>query len=215
MAEPGATALSATGAAVTVAGLAVLGVVAGSRWQADATRRERAAGLEAAIAAAPAVRPAPDYSWERFAPPLVASGEAVVRLQVPAVGLDTVVVEGVGDDELDVAAGHDPRTVYPGVADNSVVSGHRDRQFAALAGIEPGDEVVTVAPYGTWRWTVTGTRIVGKDDPSIIGPSRPSARLTLTTCYPFDWWGRAPDRFVVTAELAPGQLPYGGEAGGP
>ena len=59
-----------------------------------------------------------------------------------------------------------------------------------------GDEVDLETRYGTFRYTVTGTRIVQPDDRSIVvqGPGR---HLTLTTCWP-TWAGSfATRRYVI------------------
>lgn len=137
-------------------------------------------------------------------PPL---GRPVAELTVPAVGLRATVVEGVRDRDLAVGPGHDPRSVLPGLPDNSLFSGHRDRAFRALNGVRPGMAVVTITPYGTFHWVVTGARIVAATDPGILVRT-PATTLTLTTCYPFDYIGRASKRYVVTARLADGQLPF-------
>ncbi len=42
--------------------------------------------------------------------------------------------------------------------------------------------------------------IVGANDKTVIVPT-PTAVLTLTTCYPFIFFGNAPKRFIVSADL--------------
>jgi sortase A len=41
-------------------------------------------------------------------------------------------------------------------------------------------------------------KVVAADDLSVLAPSTESA-LTLVTCYPFQYFGAAPPRFVVHA----------------
>jgi sortase A len=48
------------------------------------------------------------------------------------------------------------------------------------------------------EFEVTGTHIVGPDDVSVLEPT-PDSSLTLITCYPFGYIGRAPKRFIVQA----------------
>jgi hypothetical protein len=47
---------------------------------------------------------------------------------------------------------------------------------------------------------VSDIRIVEPEDVHVLG-DRGGTDLTLVTCYPFDWVGPAPRRFVVHAEL--------------
>jgi len=59
-----------------------------------------------------------------------------------------------------------------------------------------GDEVDLETRYGTFRYAVTGTRVVQPDDRTIVvqGPGR---HLTLTTCWP-TWAGAfATRRFII------------------
>ncbi len=53
---------------------------------------------------------------------------------------------------------------------------------------------------GIFTYKVNGTRIVHKDDKTVIVPTN-HAVLTLTTCYPFNVIGNAPDRYIVSADL--------------
>jgi sortase A len=60
--------------------------------------------------------------------------------------------------------------------------------------------VIVTTPRGMYRYAVTGTRIVEPQDISVLGPT-PDSTLTLVTCYPFDFVGSAPRRFIVHAVL--------------
>jgi sortase A len=51
---------------------------------------------------------------------------------------------------------------------------------------------------GTFRYRVISTEIVEPDDVSVLAPTA-SRALTLVTCYPFRYVGRAPQRFIVHA----------------
>ena len=48
--------------------------------------------------------------------------------------------------------------------------------------------------------TVTGTRVVEPTDVSVLDATS-GTTLTLVTCYPFDYVGSAPQRFIVHATL--------------
>ena len=126
-----------------------------------------------------------------------ARGTPVARVIIPRLGLDEVVVEGVGDDELRAGPGHMIGSVLPGDRGTSVISAHRDRHFHALGGIAVGDTVVTESASGTVVWTVSRIRVVGADDSAL--DTRPTPTLMLTTCWPIRYVGPAPDRLIVEA----------------
>ncbi len=62
----------------------------------------------------------------------IAVGAPVARLVIPRLAFDEIVLEGVGDEELNAEPGHLPGTAFPGEPGNSVVSAHRDRHFNHL-----------------------------------------------------------------------------------
>lgn len=126
-----------------------------------------------------------------------ARGTPVARVTVPRLGLDEVVVEGVGDEELRAGPGHMIGSALPGDSGTSVISAHRDRHFHALGGIAMGDTVVTESASGTVVWTVSRIRVVHADDSALEARTTPT--LMLTTCWPIRYLGPAPDRLIVEA----------------
>ncbi len=125
-------------------------------------------------------------------------GASIARLVIPSIGLDEVVVEGVGSRELAAGPGHLPGSVLPGEAGNSVISAHRDRHFRRLDKVHVGDTVVTETNRGPVTWRVVRRVVVKRDDPVLFATS--TATLTLTTCWPVRYFGPAPDRLILTAE---------------
>ena len=128
----------------------------------------------------------------------VAAGAPVVRVMIPSIRLDEVVVEGLSDKDLWAGPGHMPGTVFPGQNGNSVISAHRDRHFHRLDEVRVGDMIETQTPQVSVLWRVTQRRVVGKDVRAIF--DSPSPLMTLTTCWPTRYVGPAPDRLVLTAE---------------
>ena len=126
-----------------------------------------------------------------------ARGTPVARVVVPRLGLNEVVVEGVGNDELRAGPGHMIGSALPGDSGTSVISAHRDRHFHALGGIALGDTVVTESARGTVVWRVSRIRVVNADDPALDGRTTPT--LMLTTCWAIRYLGPAPDRLIVEA----------------
>lgn len=127
----------------------------------------------------------------------IAHGAPVARLRIPRIGLDEIVLEGIDDDAMNGGPGHYPGSPLPGQAGNAIVSAHRDRHFRRLGQLAIGDTVITESGSRTVQWVVVGRRIVDKDRP-VLFPSR-TATLTLTTCWPIQYFGSAPDRLILTA----------------
>jgi sortase A len=124
----------------------------------------------------------------------------VGRIEVPRIKLSAVAREGVDVRTLRGSIGHVPGSAFPGDLGNAAFAAHRDTFFSPLKFIRPGDQIVITTPDGVHRYAVTATRVVDPSDVSVLGPL-PGRRLTLITCYPFDYVGSAPKRFVVQAEL--------------
>ena len=121
------------------------------------------------------------------------------RLEIPRIGLSAVVAEGDDEKTLKVAVGHLPDTPLPWQEGNTALAGHRDTFFRPLRRIQPGDEIRLATRRGTFRYRVIRQMVVEPDELWVLDSS-PSAGLTLITCYPFDYVGPAPRRFIVHAE---------------
>jgi sortase A len=123
----------------------------------------------------------------------------VGRIEVPRLKLSAVAREGVDVRTLRGSIGHVPGTALPGDTGNAAFAAHRDTFFAPLRDIRAGDDIVVTTPTAVHRYSVLRTRVVEPSDVSVLRPSD-GRRLTLVTCYPFDYVGSAPKRFIVVAE---------------
>ncbi|MHB1018447.1 MAG: class D sortase [Coriobacteriia bacterium] len=128
-----------------------------------------------------------------------AKGDPVGTLLIPALDQTLPIVEGTDDAELKVGVGHYTQSVLPGEADNCVLSAHRDTHFSRLEELIVGDRLIVQTSAGTFTYEISGTRIVDKDDRTVIVPTD-HAVLTLSTCYPFNYIGSAPDRYIISAD---------------
>lgn len=129
-----------------------------------------------------------------------AEGDHIGSLTIPALNRKVNIIQGTSDKELSKGVGHFTQSVLPGEEDNSVISGHRDTAFRQIGNLKIGDQLIVQTSAGTFTYEVDGTRIVHEDDRTIIVPTD-NAVLTLTTCYPFNFIGNAPDRYIVSAVL--------------
>jgi sortase A len=159
----------------------------------EAARQSAAGGATRSAATSSAANPAP--------PARLALRSLVGKIEVPRLRLSALAREGVDVRTLRGSVGHVPGTALPGAPGNAAFAAHRDTFFRPLAGIRKGDAVVITTPDGIHRYTVVGTRVVQPSDVSVLR-SGTRSELTLVTCYPFDFVGSAPQRFIVQAELA-------------
>jgi sortase A len=136
------------------------------------------------------------------------------RLSAPSVKLSTVVLEGSDDKTLSRGSGHIEDTPFPGEPGNVGIAGHRDTIFRALRNIHVGDTLEYRSADRLYRYRISKTMIVGPDDVYVLDPT-PQPALTLVTCYPFEFIGHAPRRFIVRADLVDEEAQAGpaGEAG--
>lgn len=147
------------------------------------------------------VTPGPDKPLYLVRP---AEGDAVGSLSIPVLKQTLPIIEGTRADDLKRGVGHFTQSVLPGEKDNCVLSGHRDTVFAKLGKLKTGDQVIVQTSAGTFTYEIKGIRIVHADDRTVIVPTD-HAVLTLTTCYPFNYVGSAPDRYILTADLVVSQ----------
>jgi LPXTG-site transpeptidase (sortase) family protein len=111
-----------------------------------------------------------------------------------------MVREGDSDRTLSIALGHIPGTAFPGQQGNVGIAGHRDTLFRGLKNIAPGDEITFETPRASYVYRVKTTQIVKPEQTEVLKPG-PDRELTLVTCFPFEYVGAAPDRFIVKARL--------------
>jgi sortase A len=129
-------------------------------------------------------------------------GDFIGKIMIPALNQTLPIYEGTEDSQLKMGIGHYEKSVLPGVADNSVLAGHRDSVFSKLGKLKIGELLIVDTQAGKFTYKISGFRIVKADDRTVIVPTK-TAVLTLSTCYPFRFIGNAPKRYIVSANLIP------------
>jgi sortase A len=132
----------------------------------------------------------------------ISRGSYLGKITIPALKQTLPIYQGTEDSQLKMGIGHYEKSVLPGVKDNSVLSGHRDSVFSQLGRLKVGELLTVETVAGKFTYKISGFRIVGANDRTVIVPTK-TAVLTLTTCYPFHYIGSAPKRFIVSADLVP------------
>ena len=125
-------------------------------------------------------------------------GEMIGRLEIPRVNVSVIVLEGADSGVLDVAAGHIPGTALPGLSGNVGIAAHRDTFFRSLREIRAKDRLSFKTPAGIFQYAVESTEVVEPSNTEVLRQAA-GQELTLVTCYPFNYIGSAPKRFIVHA----------------
>jgi sortase A len=137
----------------------------------------------------------------------VKEGRALTRIKIPAIRVDTVVVEGTNATALNAGAGHYRESPLPGEPGNMAIAGHRTthgRPFNRLDELKPGDKIILMTPFAQHTYEVipgfdghANPWVTTPNDWSVIAPTK-EAMLTLTTCHPK---GSARERLILRAKL--------------
>jgi sortase A len=138
-----------------------------------------------------------------FAAPEI--GNVLLRIEIPSIGVDKYVEEGVGVQQLADGPGHFPESVLPGQLGNAAIAGHRTTHLAPFYSVDKlnsGDRIIITYPGDTLRfvYSVTGTEIVKATDYAKVVPTVDpnKATLALASCHPI---GTANKRIIVHSEL--------------
>ncbi|MCI0441839.1 class D sortase [bacterium] len=122
-------------------------------------------------------------------------------LKVNRIGLVVSVYEGTDDLTLDRGAGHIPDTTPIGNNRGNIgIAGHRDGFFRGLKNVSIGDVIQLVTTESTSTYKISEILIVKPEDLWVLEPKQ-QPTLTLVTCYPFYFFGHAPERYIVKAVL--------------
>lgn len=127
-------------------------------------------------------------------------GSLLGRIEIRRLGLKAMILEGTEEATLRRAVGHVAGTPLPGQPGNVGLAAHRDTFFRGLRDVQVDDEIILTTLNGPYRYRVESTKVVAPDDTDALAASD-EAMLTLVTCYPFDFIGSAPERFIVRAHL--------------
>ncbi len=131
------------------------------------------------------------------APPTVSgphdapTGAVLAQLQIPAIGVDSFVVDGltlnpnVWEPLLREGPAHLAGSALPGQPGNMVIFGHVNiwgSVFLNLHELRPGDQVVVTTTWGRYVYQVTGSTEIVPTDTGAVAPQKGPATLQLITC---------------------------------
>ncbi|WP_420685877.1 class D sortase [Bacillus cereus] len=106
---------------------------------------------------------------------------------------DKVLKKGIGMFVSDL-------TTTPSGKRYTVLSGHRDTVFTELGQLKENDQLIVEYENKTYTYRINKHWITDSEDRTVI-VDKNEPTLTLTTCYPFDYIGDAPDRYIIESSL--------------
>ncbi|MET0801051.1 MAG: sortase [Actinomycetota bacterium] len=134
------------------------------------------------------------------APVQVPLGDAYAQLEIPAIGVNFMVVQGTGYEDLKDGPGHYPDTADPWDETGRVgIAGHRttyQAPFFDLGDLRAGDGIQLRTKYGTFRYEVDRVFVVPSAGSGRVLVQTPRPSLVLTTCNPKY---SSAERLIVTA----------------
>ena len=125
-------------------------------------------------------------------------GDAIARMEIPAIGVSEYVVEGTDTGDLRKGPGHYPDTPLPGEPGTAAIAGHRTTYgapFRDIDDLKPGRVIRVDMPDGRFVYRVEEVRIVDDSDLSVLEPVG-HRRLMLSACHPLY---SAAERVIVFA----------------
>jgi len=136
-------------------------------------------------------------------------GDPIARLSLPTLDVTEIVVNGTDSSTLKKGPGRYLGSAMPGENELVYIAGHRTTYgapFSRIDHLRRGDPVFVELPYGSFRYRVTGHRIVDDNELSVL-ESDGFERLALQACHPRFF---ASQRWIAYAELV-SVTPPGGE----
>lgn len=130
------------------------------------------------------------------------TGTMIGELIIPRIGGILPIIEGTDPNSLEKGVGKFKGygTVAPNQTGHVVLSGHRDTVFRKVGQLKHGDRLYVRFKKKIYTYQIRKTWITHAEDRKVIVPIEKPV-LSLTTCYPFDYVGDAPDRYIIRAEL--------------
>jgi sortase A len=132
-------------------------------------------------------------------------GSPVAIVDIPAMEIEQVVVEGVGPQQTRRGPGHVPGTAGPGQPGNSAIVARRSAfggPFRPLGSLEMGDEILVTTTQGQSIYAVTEIRSDEVADGAGTRP-QPTEAATATTTTTAPPAPEAPPRSIRAAEAPP------------
>ncbi|MCA1009552.1 class D sortase [Halobacillus halophilus] len=129
-------------------------------------------------------------------------GENVGRVVIPSIEMGYTTFWGADPEVLKQGVGMyvSEWTTTPDEKRHTVLSGHRETVFTELGDVKKDDSIFVEYNGKRYEYKVEKMWVTDADDRSVI-VEKDEATLTLSTCYPLDFIGDAPDRYIIQSKL--------------
>ena len=185
--------LRAAALACLLVGAVLLGAYAVGMWNGYSTQQQLNQQWQQEVGKDPVTPPATiDTSLQH---PLKGIDFAI---RIPKLRYYAAVREGTNLTVLYSGPGHYPGTVWPGDQGTVGVAAH-NVFWINFPELKAHDEIDLQTRYGTFKYSVTGSKIVNPNDRTVLVSHAPGYNLVLTTCWPL-WAGAfATQRYIIFA----------------
>jgi len=147
-----------------------------------------------------------ELSWEKsknknqiIYPWIGAKTYPIGKISIKKIDLSYIILGGEIKQSLNFGVAHIENTSKPGSNGNIGLAGHRDSFFKKLEKIHIGD-IIRIESFSKSKdFKVTDIQIISPNELHWLNQSDEDI-LTLVTCYPFDFFGDAPKRYLVRAK---------------
>lgn len=120
----------------------------------------------------------------------------VAKLKIPVINLNQIILDG---EEIEAMA-FGPAIIESSLeSKNVIIAGHRDSFFRNLGELKEGDIIKLEKVGKKLSYKISNIIITDPLDIKWLEPSF-NDRITLITCYPFNFIGEAPMRYVLVGE---------------
>ncbi|OOZ85006.1 class D sortase [Bacillus cereus] len=128
--------------------------------------------------------------------------EQIAYMVIPKIKQKYQVYWGADDKTLKKGVGMfvSDITTTPSGNGHTVLSGHRDTVFTNLGDLQENDFILVEYAKRVYTYQIQKHWITDANDRTVI-VAKDKPTLTLTTCYPFNYIGDAPDRYIIEAYL--------------
>ena len=114
------------------------------------------------------------------------SEDKIGVIEIPNLGVQHLIVEGTGKEEIKKNVGHFEDTAMPGEYGNFAVAGHRNNLynevFKGLADVEIGTQIIIKALHGEFRYQIYSKEVIEPENISVLDQDFSKKEMTMITC---------------------------------
>lgn len=130
-------------------------------------------------------------------------GTEFATVKIPALNLIYPVLQGDTEDLLSKGVCHFYGSDLPGENSTILLTAHRTTHFSGIGALKPGENIIVETTWGTYEYVMDEALVVSAADLAGLLNAN-EEMLYLVTCYPFDFIGGAPERYIVKCHLVSG-----------